>query len=129
MKRPRLPEKVVQAQIVGLLRALKWQVWVLGTVRRRDDYHGTMQTPGAPDLLCLGPESHPCLLCVEVKAKGGRLRPDQQRFREACLSAGVPHIVGGLDDVVRWLEGQGIRTGRQWALEDEAPRMAQEAGQ
>lgn len=115
----RLPEKAVQRQIVGLLRLLGWQVWVLGTVRRRGDHPGTMQTPGAPDLLCLGPVTHPGLLCVEVKAKGGRLRPDQQRFRDACQAAGVPHVVGGLDDVVRWLEAHGIRTGRQWALEDE----------
>jgi hypothetical protein len=49
MKSPRIPEKVIQQQIVTLLRSIGAQVWVLGTRRKRGDYQGTMQTPGLPD--------------------------------------------------------------------------------
>jgi hypothetical protein len=52
---------------------------------------------------------HPaCVVFHEVKAPGGRLSPDQIAFREACLSAGVAHIVGGLDPAIAFL----VRTGR-----------------
>jgi hypothetical protein len=47
------------------------------------------------------------LLVVEVKAKGGRLRPEQVTFAEHCHRAGIPHIIGGLDSVFRWLVDQG----------------------
>jgi hypothetical protein len=34
-------------------------------------------------------------LWIEVKASGGRLRPEQAAFRDRCLEAGVADIVGG----------------------------------
>lgn len=48
----RVPEKVVQAHIVQLIRSLGGRAYVLGTRRRSTDFHGTMQTPvgdGWPD--------------------------------------------------------------------------------
>jgi len=47
------------------------------------------------------------LLAVEVKAAGGRLRPEQAEFRELAIAAHVAHVVGGLDDVVAWLIAHG----------------------
>ena len=101
----RVPERVVQQQIVHLLRSLGAQVWVLGTTRRRGDYHGTMQTPGLPDLIA-SVKGH--MLMVECKAAGGRLRPEQRVFQQACQDCGVAHVVGGVDEVVAWLVGEGL---------------------
>ena len=103
--RARIPERVVQRQIVHLLRSVGAQVWVLGTTRRRGDYHGTMQTPGLPDLIA-SVKGH--MLMVECKAAGGRLRPEQRVFQQACQDCGVAHVVGGVDEVVAWLVGEGI---------------------
>ena len=106
MRLPRVPEKAVQAQVVQLLRQLGFRVWTLGTVRRAGDHPGTMQSPGLPDLLAFG-RGH--LLCVEVKARGGQLRPSQAAFRAECLAGpAVAHVVGGVDDVVTWLAGIGL---------------------
>jgi len=43
-KRPRIPEKVIQSQIVVLLRTCGAAVYVLGGARPRGDYPGTRQT-------------------------------------------------------------------------------------
>lgn len=117
-RRPRPRERSVQQQIVHTLRVLGATVYVSGTTRRKGDFQGTMQTPGIPDLEAFlpgrGPHP-PCLLKIEVKAVGGRLRPEQAQYREHCLRAGVAHVVGGLDDVLAWL----IREG--YIREDQVP--------
>lgn len=101
----RVPERVVQQQIVHLLRSLGAQVWVLGTVRPRGDTPGTRQTPGIGDLFaCLRGRA----LWVECKAAGGRLRPEQAVFRAAVRETPCHHVVGGVDEVVAWLVAQGI---------------------
>ena len=115
---PRVSEKVVQAQITQLLRSIGGAVYVLGTVRRRGDYPGTCQSPGLPDLLAFlpPPSSGPglpgsaleMLVAVEVKAAGGRLRPEQAAFRAHALAAGMTHLVGDLDVVIAWLVCRGF---------------------
>jgi hypothetical protein len=107
---PRVPEKAEQQHIVQLLRSLGFAVYVLGTVRPKGDTPGTRQTLGIPDLFAWtaardGRPSRP--LWVEVKARGGRLRPEQAVFREQALAAGTAHIVGGLDAVIAWLVAEG----------------------
>lgn len=101
----RIPERVVQRQIVHLLRAVGAQVWVLGTTRRRGDHPGTMQTPGIGDLFAV---LRGRALWVEVKAAGGKLRPEQVVFRDAVQTTPCHHVTGGVDEVVAWLVGQGI---------------------
>ena len=104
-KLPRVPERIVQRQVVHLLRSLGGEVWVLGTVRPRGDTPGTRQTAGIGDLFaCLKGRA----LWVEVKAAGGKLRPEQAVFREAVLSTPCHHVVGGVDEVIQWLVGQGL---------------------
>jgi hypothetical protein len=107
----RQPEAAEQHAIVQLLCTVGCQVWTLGTHRRRGDYHGTMQSPGLPDLLAFLPRAGG-LLCIEVKAKGGRLRPEQETFRNACLACEAPHlvhhVVGGLDGVIAYLMSLGL---------------------
>lgn len=80
----RQPERAIQAHVVRLLRHVGCTVWVLGTTRRRGDYHGTMQTAGLPDVIAFLPRAGGVLF-VEVKAPGGRLRPEQAQFRACCL--------------------------------------------
>lgn len=109
MKPRPIPEKQVQRQIVNLLRSLGAQVWELGTRRPRGDFPGTRQTPGIPDIYAILPpprlhhDGRPTGLWIEVKAKGGRLRPEQAQFQQQCRGAGVPHVVGGVEDVIRFL--------------------------
>lgn len=132
MKPPRLPEKTVQAQIVAALRSVGAKVYVIGRPPRRDAVHkGTGQTPGIADLLVFlpkAPRAVPSLperladgstvirtkpahqLWVECKAAGGRLSPEQRSFRDFCALAGVPHLVGGLDDVLAYLVQHGYVT-------------------
>lgn len=105
-RRPIARERSVQQQIVMLLRSLGSQVYTLGTTRRAGDYHGTMQTPGLPDVMAFLPargERKGRLVMIEVKAPGGRARPDQLAFQDACRATGVAHVLGGLDQVVTWL--------------------------
>jgi hypothetical protein len=108
-------EKDEQAAIVKLCEMVGGKVYVLGRPPRHDAvYKGTGQTPGIPDLLVHLPSrgangmwtaAHQ--VWVEVKARGGRLRPEQRGFRDFCELAGIPHIVGGLDAVVRYLGERG----------------------
>lgn len=103
-------EKVEQAHIVQLLRSIGAQVWVLGTHRRQGDHQGTMQTPGHPDLVAFLPVTafaSSVLLYVEVKAAGGRLRPEQVAFQLCCQTAGVQHLVGDCNGVIAWLIDRG----------------------
>ncbi len=112
-------EKVEQAHIVQLLRTIGGRVYVLGTRRRRGDFQGTMQSPGVPDLMAFLPaRAHlagaPRFVFIECKATGGRLRPEQQVFRDECTSAGLAHIVGDLDAVIAWLVAAGYVTAQQF---------------
>lgn len=120
-KAPRVPEKAVQAAIVELLEALGGTVYVLGTKRRKGDYHGTMQTPGIPDLLAFLPQPPDVnsriearQLWVEVKAHGGKLRKEQREFAEHCYDAEVEHLVGGVDVVIQWATEAGYLVPQQW---------------
>ena len=105
----RQPERAEQANIVRLLKSVGATTYVLGTTRRKGDYHGTMMSAGLPDVLAFTPTPRSmCLLAIEVKAPGGRLRPEQRTFRDLCALASVDHIVGGLDAVTDWLIARGV---------------------
>lgn len=107
VRRPPVLEKIVQQQCVALLRSLGGKVWVLGTRRAAGDHQGTRQTPGFPDVVAF---LRGTCVFLEVKAVGGRLRPEQAEFRAAAETCGAPvfHIVGGVDDLFAWLVAQGI---------------------
>lgn len=99
-------EKVEQANGLNLLRSVGASVYVLGTRRRRDDYQGTMQTPGIPDVWFFLPSVSRCGWW-EVKAEGGRLSPAQRAFRDSCLLANIDHIHGGVDALIAYLVSVG----------------------
>lgn len=112
-------EKVEQMHGVITLTKLGAKVYVLGTRRGRgkrcpkcgefvSEHQGTRQTPGIADVYALlpSPGYRPApgsALWWECKAADGRLSPDQQRFRDACLGANVPHVVGTCNDLIAWL--------------------------
>src|SRR5688572_12867492 len=107
------PEKQEQAAIVKLLKLLGASVYVIGTVRRKGDYQGSMQTPGIPDLYCVlnffGKPKPYKAVWIEVKAKGGKLSEAQRTFKAEtdALAPALYHIVGGIDDVQNWLVDHG----------------------
>jgi hypothetical protein len=108
----RVSEKVEQAHIVQLARALGASVYVLGTRRRRGDYPGTMQTPGIPDLWIWWPARpahyHPAMgLWWEVKAADGCRTDAQEQFAAECEAARVPYGCGTCDEFIRLLVSWG----------------------
>jgi hypothetical protein len=111
VKAPRVPERVVQRQIVQALRAVGAKVYIIGTVHAGEPGRMTTRmTPGIPDLFTFLPMRDgvgPRALWIEVKSTGGRLRPEQAEFRDLCHGAGGAHIVGGLDDVLAYLQQWG----------------------
>lgn len=116
MRRPRLPrvtEKAEQAAIVQLLRSIGAAVYVLGHPSPSDGrtHRGTGQTAGIPDLFAILPlragMPAPRAVWIEVKAKGGQMSPAQQQFQDLCFGASMPHVVGGVDAVVGYLQACG----------------------
>ena len=114
--RARVAEKTEQAHIVSTLRMIAGHdaVFTLGTVRKRGDHPGTMQSPGLPDVVAFLPSRRPpgetprrVLLCVECKADGGRLSPQQVVFRNLCHDAEIAHVVGTFNAVIQWLCERG----------------------
>jgi hypothetical protein len=108
-----VPEKAEQAHGVQVLRLVcgRDAVYVVGTHRRRGDYPGTMQTPGISDVFAFLPPRAPSprrtLLWWEAKRVGGRMTPEQVRFKDLVESAGLPHVVGPLDALLAFLVTEG----------------------
>jgi hypothetical protein len=121
--RPTLDEKSEQAQILLLIQTLGGRAYVLGSRRAqycglcgaRNGDQGTRQTEGLGDLAVYLPppprirDLGTCwvFLWIECKGRGGTLSPEQVAFREINQRARVPHIVGGLDAVLAWLQAGG----------------------
>jgi hypothetical protein len=109
----RVPEKVVQQQIVNMLRSVGAAVYVLGTKRPSTDFQGTRQSPGIPDLFVFLPAPRlqpgaPAALWIEVKAAGGTLRREQDEFRTQCrLVPTLGYVTGGVDQVISYLVNGG----------------------
>jgi hypothetical protein len=107
-------EKDEQFAIRKLMLSLGAREYVLGTKRKRTDYHGTMQTPGIADLQFFLPERRlghantRRFVVVEAKReRGSRFSSEQIEYRGLCLAAGVDYIGGCLNDVMAWLIDEG----------------------
>lgn len=105
-------EKDEQLGIRKLMLQIGAREYVLGTKRRKTDFHGTMQTPGIADLQFFLPERRPTFVLyrsrrfvvVEAKReKGSRFSPEQIEYRDLCAAAGIDYIGGCLNDVIAWL--------------------------
>lgn len=59
-------------------------------------------TPGVPDLICFCQRRG--LFFVEVKRPGGKQSEEQAEFQRQAEAAGVPYILGGVDEVKAFLE-------------------------
>lgn len=106
----RVPEKVVQEQIIKLLKSIGAFVNVIGHPPPRDGrrHFGTGQTAGLPDLYAFLPlkadrDSLGAALWVEAKAADGELRAEQDAFRTRCRERSIPHVYGDLNAVIAWL--------------------------
>jgi len=123
-------EKYEQADGVKLLGSLGARVYVLGTVRRRGDYQGTMQTPGIPDVHAFLPPPKygrdlpwgqtRRLLHWEVKSDTGRPSPAQDEYRVLCQLAGVWHVTGNLNALLAALVQQGYLRADQLTIQRQA---------
>lgn len=90
-------EKQVQADVNDLLGKIGCRVWDTSQPMR------ALITPGLPDLLVFHPKRG--LLFVECKAPGGKQSEAQEDFQRLCSRAGVPYIVGGVQEVLAFLVG------------------------
>lgn len=115
-------ESVEQLGIRKLMLSLGGKEYVLGTKRKKTDFHGTMQTPGIADLQFFLPERRVEMalyrkwrfVVVEAKRqKGGRFSPEQIEYRDLCLAAGIDYIGGCLDDAIAWLISEGYLRANQ----------------
>lgn len=111
-------ERFEQQDGVKLLRSLGGVVYVSGTTRRSTDYQGTMQTPGIPDVQCFLPVPYSAgltrrLLVWEVKRATGKMSPAQESYRAWALAAGVAHVWGDVNALLRWLVAEGFVHERQ----------------
>lgn len=124
-RRPDQPERREQEAVKRILRALGARFWVAGTVRKKTDHPGSMQTPGLADLpLVFLPRTklpgfdkatdRPFqLVVIEVKSPAaaktplGGLRPEQHDLLVYCTAAGVPYIHGDVGALLQWLVAHG----------------------
>jgi hypothetical protein len=91
-----VPEKEVQKRINQRLRQLGIAVYWMSQARE------TGQTSGVPDILAFDPIRG--MFWVECKAKGGRQSEAQREFQQRCEWAGIPYVIGGLQEVEEWLK-------------------------
>lgn len=93
-------EKAEYEACVRLLRLVGVDVYRLVQPRR------TMMTPGIPDAWLFGPGK--LYAWFECKRPGGRLRPEQRKFREQCEARKIEHVVGGIPEIERLLVRWGL---------------------
>lgn len=129
-RRRQQPEKAQQEQGIALLRGLGATVYRLGVHRRATDYQGTGMSEGLPDVMAFLPHRGSgvrTFVCWEVKAPGGRLRPEQLEFQSRCFEAGVAHVTGDLTALMQWLVGANFLRADQLPAHRQ-PSVAKEVG-
>lgn len=129
---PRIPEKVVQAQLIKLYVSVGAKPYVIGTTRKKPpkgivlrtreeqrEWYSTRQTPGIADLLFVLPapprehapeairNTNRLAVWHEAKASDGRMSAEQKEFRELMLACGIAHVVGGYDAAIAFLMDRG----------------------
>ena len=89
-------EKHVQRAVKDLLRQMSIAVY------DSSQPFAAKITPGVADLICFCPRRG--LFFCEVKRKGGKQSPAQKVFQTHCEAAGIPYILGGVDEVSEFLQ-------------------------
>lgn len=85
---PDWDEPRFQRWVVATARANGWRVRIMDQ-RGRPGWRGQATDKGLPDLLLVKDE----VVWMELKAVGGKLRPDQVEWIEALKAAGAPVLV------------------------------------
>lgn len=96
-------EKVVHQQCMAFYRQIGCTVYSTAQAR------ASRIALGLPDLMVCWPArgEH---WAHEVKREGGKLSPDQEKFRDTWIASGGKYIVGGLHDAVAFIdEIRGIK--------------------
>lgn len=99
-----------QRDIVGLLERLGMMVYVIDQGGRSPS---SRRTPGVFDLEVM----HPAFGLVKIEVKkpktttaAGRVRANQQRYKDNCAACRIPTILGDLTAVYAWLQALGACT-------------------
>jgi hypothetical protein len=90
-----MSEKVVQTSVKRLLDLFNVAVYDTSQPFR------AKITPGVPDLICFCEKRG--LFFVEVKDEKGKQTPAQSAFECLANKAGIPYILGGVDEVKSFL--------------------------
>lgn len=96
-------EMELQRQVCDELdrRGIWWRHVPRGAGRRRK------QLNDIPDLICIG---HGVTFYIELKRKGGKLRPGQEKFVEMCRQQEIPHaVIDRWDDAMLFLSWVATR--------------------
>jgi hypothetical protein len=109
-------EKEVEHQCDTLMKSLGW------TVVRFSQPRNTMQSPGIPDRRYYPPCNHAAArilgshvqtlhaaFWLECKRPGGKQSAHQRAFQEMCEAADEPYVLGGIPELVQYLNDAGIR--------------------
>ncbi len=105
MRRAEQPETTVQREVRKVYEAAGC---FAATLSRKGRFgpRGTGQTPGVSDLYLLhrriGGWWH------ETKTDEGRMSSAQENFANKCEEAGVPCVVGGVQEALEFLQEAGI---------------------
>jgi len=117
-----MKESDIQRAILSTFGALPWMRLFrqqAGRIRTDEGYWVQLAPPGAADLtgwICVPSARMPTgefysagrRIELEIKSARGRVSPQQQRWRDACLAGGVLHIVArSIDDVWTALRAEG----------------------
>ena len=96
-----LRETDVQRQVTELLQS------VGAFVLRTNQPRASRVSPGLPDIICLLPRRLGVLF-VECKSKTGKQNDAQILVEARAAHAGVPYVLGGIEEVREWLTTAGI---------------------
>ena len=102
-----LTEKQVESQCDQLMKSLGW------SVIRFSQPRNTMQTLGIPDRRYYPPDTGDRAIPIyafwmEVKREGGKQSPHQAKFQAVCEAAGDNYVLGGVAELVKYLNDAGI---------------------
>lgn len=96
----KLPEKIIQRQILGYLRAIGCycgKTKTMGVRRGKVFCFDPFTFRGFPDISGFKDNK---IFFVEVKSATGKISPEQQTFQSYCNKAGLTYILArDLDDV------------------------------
>jgi hypothetical protein len=100
-------EKQIHAAVIEHWLACGVKDSLVATIPNERAHGQAGLTKGLPDLLVMAPGLG--VGFIELKRKGGKLRPEQERFRDLCNAIGVRYSATfGRDEPISILEAWGV---------------------